>query len=664
MNSVVMPVLFRFQDIPKFSGLLLNIKRVIILGIIFLAYLFITTVGTMEHLVEIGLKSFEAVTLFAPSFILGLYWKRGNKKGAMAGLLAGFLVWFYTVIMPLMMQAGIIDNSGIIDSMTSGMLDPYKLFGISGLGKWGHTLFWSLLFNLLFYVGVSVFTRQSREEELQSLLFVESYTGAKGVSSGAYTAGDIEDILSQYLKRQAARRAVEDFLSIKGKHRDELTARDLSELKDEAEKILSGSVGPSMASIIFENRFVLTEDERREISHSLRQYTESLKLSHLELAHAHGELQDRAGALQKAREELEEKVKQRTSELSFANEELRQRHLEVSVLYKVSSVISQSIHMDKLLKEVLHTISELGVFTIDKSEIFVVEGDRMELFAHLGHTEIFLNLHKDMKVGDCLCGTVAKTGEILICANYEKDRRHTIKLPDSTPHGHLIVPLKTKERVEGVLDLYMPVDFKIDEDKIKLMSSIGNQLGIAIENARLYEKTKALSLHDSLTGLWNHEEILHILQRELNRAGREGSFVGVIMADLDYFKKVNDTYGHLAGDEVLLATAGRMLSALRPYDAVGRYGGEEFLVVLPECDQNRIAVNAERLRKSIEDEGIDTQVGRIQVTMSLGAAVSGKKQRPDVNSLVHAADSALYLAKQNGRNRVEIAPEDFDQAAT
>ena len=140
---------------------------------------------------------------------------------------------------------------------------------------------------------------------------------------------------------------------------------------------------------------------------------------------------------------------------------------------------------------------------------------------------------------------------------------------------------------------------------------------------------------------------------ELARAEREGSSVGVIMADLDHFKRVNDTYGHMAGDAVLRAVAGRMLSLFRSYDAIGRYGGEEFVIILPGCDGKSIAGIAERLRKTIGDERMDTPKGKIPVTVSLGAAVStGGKD--SVQSLVKAVDNALYQAKKKGRNCVEI----------
>jgi diguanylate cyclase (GGDEF)-like protein len=362
--------------------------------------------------------------------------------------------------------------------------------------------------------------------------------------------------------------------------------------------------------------------------------------------------------LQMAHDELEARVRRRTSELSLANEHLHQKNIETSVLYQVSSVISRSISMDELVKGVLQTISELELFNTDKGGIFIVDGDRMKMTGNVGHSAAFVDLHKEMKVGDCLCGIVAKTGEPLISKNSAKDSRHTITDSHTAAHGHLIIPLKTKDRVEGVLDLYTAVDAEIDDYKVKLLLAIGSQLGIAIENAKLYERTKELSLRDSLTGLWNHEEILRILGRELTRGEREERPVSVIMADLDHFKKVNDVYGHMAGDAVLRTAASRMFSLCRSYDAVGRYGGEEFIIVLPGSDEKSAVKIAERLRKMIGDELIETPVEMIAVTMSLGVATSSNEKRRDAKSHINAADRALYRAKDNGRNRVEFAFSD------
>lgn len=165
--------------------------------------------------------------------------------------------------------------------------------------------------------------------------------------------------------------------------------------------------------------------------------------------------------------------------------------------------------------------------------------------------------------------------------------------------------------------------------------------------------------HDALTGLLNRREILNILERLLPRSKREGKAVSVIMADIDHFKSVNDTHGHLAGDEVLRETALRMLASVRDYDSVGRYGGEEFIVVLPGCEKDSAAAFAERLRRGIGDKSMSVSGAKIPVTISLGVATGGKGHACDATALIQEADQALYQAKRNGRNRVESAPRRF-----
>ena len=127
------------------------------------------------------------------------------------------------------------------------------------------------------------------------------------------------------------------------------------------------------------------------------------------------------------------------------------------------------------------------------------------------------------------------------------------------------------------------------------------------------------------------------------------------MLDLDYFKKINDAYGHLVGDLVLQEVAFRLTGSVRTYDAVGRYGGEEFLVILPDCPPANLLTSGERLRRAVSGEPIETALGAIQVTASVGLASSIVNASSDCQSLLRVADAALYIAKGKGRNRVELA---------
>ncbi len=164
--------------------------------------------------------------------------------------------------------------------------------------------------------------------------------------------------------------------------------------------------------------------------------------------------------------------------------------------------------------------------------------------------------------------------------------------------------------------------------------------------------------HDALTGVLNRFAIMEALDEELARSARRRHGVGVLLTDLDHFKRINDTFGHLAGDETLRSAAARMENVLRAYDRLGRYGGEEFLVVLPECTEAQVLDVAERLRMAISVEPIVADGNLIPVSVSIGATwVEG---RCEADQLIRVADEALYMAKNAGRNRVQLGTHDPD----
>jgi len=171
----------------------------------------------------------------------------------------------------------------------------------------------------------------------------------------------------------------------------------------------------------------------------------------------------------------------------------------------------------------------------------------------------------------------------------------------------------------------------------------------------LQETLRAQATHDSLTGLWNRAATFDFLRRELSRARRQRAPVSIVMADIDHFKRINDTHGHLVGDVVLREIARRLSSAVRGYDVTGRFGGEEFLLVFPGCAVRNAVDRAEQLRACVNREPVETPEGPISVTLSLGVAGSEATRATDPDLLVRAADAALYRAKSSGRNRVELA---------
>lgn len=169
------------------------------------------------------------------------------------------------------------------------------------------------------------------------------------------------------------------------------------------------------------------------------------------------------------------------------------------------------------------------------------------------------------------------------------------------------------------------------------------------------QELEHMATHDSLSGLQNRFSILEALGRELSRARRDGREVGVILADIDHFKRVNDSLGHLAGDAVLREVADRLRKHVRPYDYVGRYGGEEFLIVLPECPLHAAKNAAERMQRAVSQEPVVLPEGPVRVTISLGVTGYARGESDDLQMLIRAADGALYRAKAAGRNCVVVA---------
>jgi diguanylate cyclase (GGDEF)-like protein len=189
---------------------------------------------------------------------------------------------------------------------------------------------------------------------------------------------------------------------------------------------------------------------------------------------------------------------------------------------------------------------------------------------------------------------------------------------------------------------------------VVLFSFVCSSARLLVTQNRLLQAKEALrreASRDGLTALWNRKAILGILERELLRGERDRQTIGLIMIDVDHFKKINDTRGHAAGDAVLRIIATGIAAMVRPYDSVGRMGGEEFLIVAPNCDLGQTWELAERVRQHIANCSIMADGSAVQVSLSLGVAVGGSST--ELEKLLRDADTALYQAKHAGRNRVE-----------
>ncbi|MBN1271264.1 MAG: diguanylate cyclase [Candidatus Aminicenantes bacterium] len=182
------------------------------------------------------------------------------------------------------------------------------------------------------------------------------------------------------------------------------------------------------------------------------------------------------------------------------------------------------------------------------------------------------------------------------------------------------------------------------------------ELQVRLQNGRriveLEENCLRLATYDSLTNLWNRSKIFEFYEEELSCGQKQNQPTGIIMIDIDHFKNINDSYGHYTGDIVLKETARLLKQALRNYDKIGRYGGDELFIVLPKCDQEEIKVIGERLRSTISKCHFDIQTPPLKITISLGGVSSDVFPNASKEELIQACDRALYQAKKLGRNRL------------
>ncbi len=326
-----------------------------------------------------------------------------------------------------------------------------------------------------------------------------------------------------------------------------------------------------------------------------------------------------------------------------AQESLRAANAELALLFDIARCMSDFEHeTDVMLHKTLALLCRFsGLPITDRAAIFVSEKGMLQLAA--SHNLIPSRPIADLKisVGECRCGKAAATGTLTVVDHCTSPCRCFV-FRDECEHGHIILPIKVRGQILGVLTTLTPPFPAVDERGKRLLAAVAHQLAISIANHRNFRRANRLSLTDPLTGLPNRRNMQKFLTEQITIVRRYAKSLAVAMLDIDFFKKYNDTYGHQAGDQVLIQVAGILRRQLRRSDLPARYGGEEFIVILPETEGEPACCPMDRIRRLVEKE--------TPVTVSIGIACYHDDLAPE--ELVELADQALYQAKEGGRNRL------------
>ncbi|MBT1075519.1 sensor domain-containing diguanylate cyclase [Geobacter grbiciae] len=323
-------------------------------------------------------------------------------------------------------------------------------------------------------------------------------------------------------------------------------------------------------------------------------------------------------------------------------------------LIEVARMVVSTLELDQVLLEILTSAMRFADASAGNIVLYDTVQGGLTLHAHQGFTPEFVLAERwEIRPGG-VTERVISGGEILFVNDTEDNPLlvDPIVIREGI-RSQACIPLKVQSRLAGILYLCDFVPREFDRERMKLLDVLASFAAMAIDNAQLHERTRLMAITDALTGLYNRRYFQQMFSRELNRAKRYGNPLSLIMMDVDDFKKFNDTYGHPLGDKLLGSMGDILTEALRNTDFAFRYGGEEFIVLLPETDFSSALNVAERLRESVEQKSVDEMRGIAlnAVTVSVGV-VSYPQDGETSDDLLNGVDELLYRAKEFGKNRV------------
>jgi len=453
LNHIIMPIILKFHLAESnISGLLINIKRLGIMAVTFLGYAYYRMIGESYALVNIGLISFIAATQFAPALIGGLYWRRATRRGAILGLLLGFLLWFYTLLVPSFVRSGWLDQS-ILEQGLFGItaLRPLELFGLSGFDIWTHSLFWTMFFNIGAFLTLSLLGKPSRHEIEQADKFVSSPDSISAIITHerieqAPTIIEFVDLMAKFIGEKQAHAAISNYLGDREIDRKgSLSEHELPGLKRFTEKTLAGSVGAAPAKIIIENYLETRGSTMEEVFDIFGTVTLSRTAS---------------------REQL-------------------------SVLYEAARIVASGKDLQNIMDSILLLLRQQFMFDLCVIRILNEENDTLVVMSQSGMTSQHLGIaERNLDMTTCIGESFLTNTEIVINDTAQMDKPVSAEV--SRQEGIVSLahaPITIEGQPIGVLSAFSKTSKGIFTDEFtEMFRNLAGQIGVAWRNSEQTEK--------------------------------------------------------------------------------------------------------------------------------------------------------------------------------
>lgn len=363
---------------------------------------------------------------------------------------------------------------------------------------------------------------------------------------------------------------------------------------------------------------------------------------------------DTERALIMAQESLKYKqaLEEKAQLIASSNLKLESSVKDLSVLFGIAQTLGRALEFS----EFLQTVSRIITDTLQINEFSLLFFNQSRTFLEVHQASGFQDNEKikgmTFRPGEGLSGLVAQTGELIYVEDTTHDPRYLHYKGEKSGDGSFVsLPLLVSDVVVGVLNVSHVKQSAFTKNDLESLKSVGSQIALAYERSRLYTRIKELSITDELTGLYNRRHFQNVLHLEWKRALRFNRPMALMMIDVDFFKKYNDTFGHLKGDEALKKLARILFEHVREVDTVARFGGEEFVVLLPDTSLSDAVSVAEKLRSLVERARNLDVPENTSLTISIGVAAYPEIVKSE-EDLLNAADKALYQSKDKGRNCV------------